>query len=150
MSKAGYPLWWETTITVFNKFEDAQTHVVRWYKTIVTDCFWQLSGNQVLVGAVELNSKSVLCRIPEDSRFLERYAWEQIPNDQMANYFTLGQGDIIVRGEVDDVIDEYVAGRRSSDLLAKYTRLQGCMQVDTITINIGAGRNNPHYLVRGL
>ena len=39
MSKPGYPVWWETTITVYNKFIDEQTQLVHWYRNVVTDCF---------------------------------------------------------------------------------------------------------------
>ena len=149
MSKPGYPMWWDSTITIYNKYEDAQTRIVHWYRTVLHDCFWKYSGDKVSVGTVVLDTKSIICRIPQDSRFLERYQWVSVPNDQMSEYFTLGQGDIIVKGEVLDEIDEYVSGQRSSDFLAKYKNLQGCMEIEEYAINIGAGRNNPHYYARG-
>lgn len=149
MSKAGYPIWWETTITLFNKFEDKQTNVVTWYKTVITDCFWKMTGTQVTIGDTVLDSKSLICRIPKDTRFKEYQDWIKTPNDQMADYFTLSQGDIIVRGEIDDVIDEYTQGQRSSDLLGKYQKGQGCFVVSSYSINVGMGRNNEHYLAQG-
>ena len=149
MSKPGYPLWWEDTITIYNKFEDPITDVVKWYRTVITDCFWKASGDKVSIGQVVLDSKSVLCRIPKDPRFLGRYEWVQLPNDQMPEHFTLGIGDIIVKGECADEINEYVAGQRSTDLLDKYRPYQMCVEVDEFSINIGTGRNNEHYFVRG-
>lgn len=149
MSKPGFPVWWDTTITIYNKFTDAQTQVVKWFRTIVTDCFWSLDGSKVTIGDVVLDSKSILCRIPKDERFLEKKDWINVPNDEMGNYFTLGQDDIIVKGEVSDEINEYASGKRSTDLLAKYREYQECMQVGEYSINTGTGRNNEHYFARG-
>ena len=149
MSKPGYPVWWDTTLTIYNKYEDPQTDVISWYRTVVTDCFWKASGDKVFIGQVVLDSKSVLCRIPKDTRFLERYDWVKLPNDQMANYFTMGIGDIIVKGECTDEINEYVPGQHATDLLDKYRPYQKCVEVDEFAINVGVGRNNEHYLVRG-
>lgn len=149
MSKPGYPIWWEDTITIYNKYEDVQTNVVTWFKTVITDCFWQLVGTEVTVGETALDSKSIVCRIPKDSRYLDKAEWLKIPNDQMANYFTIGQGDIIIKGECDFVINEYQDGYRSTDLLAKYREYQQCMEITQYSDNTGLGRNNEHYLARG-
>ena len=145
----GYPLWWDTTITVYNRFEDPQTDLVTWYKTILHDCFWRASGDRVSIGQVTLDSKSVLCRIPKNPSFLERFDWVQLPNDQMSEYFTLGIGDIIVKGECADEINEYVQGQRSTNLLEKYRPYQRCVEIEDLAINVGSGRNNEHYYVRG-
>lgn len=149
MSKVGYPVWWEDTVTVYNKFTDTQTSVTIWYKTVVTDCFWKLVGSQVRVGDVVLDSKSIVCRIPKDDRFLEKQDWIAQPNDQKANYFTLAQGDIIVKGECDFIIDEYVKNHSSVDLLSKYREYQSCMEITEFTNDTGTGKNNEHYLTRG-
>ncbi len=150
MNNSNFPAWWETTITVYNKFTDPQTKVVRWYKTVITGAFWKDIHEKVKIGQTVLETNSIICRIRKDDRFLEKYLWVQKPNDEMANYFTLGKGDIIIRGEVEDTIDEYQSGRRSTDLIAKYKELQGCMSVEESTINVGAGRCNEHYLARGI
>lgn len=149
MSKPGYPIWWDTTITIYNKYTDEQTQVVTWYRTVLTDCFWQLIGTKVTIGDSVLDSKAVICRIPKDDRFKEKAEWVQIPNDQMENYFTIGQEDIIVKGESTFEINEYQDGRRSTDLLAKYREYQQCMEIQEYSNNTGIGRNNEHYLVRG-
>lgn len=80
---------------------------------------------------------------------MEKYQWVNLPADEKANYFTLGKGDIIVKGEADDEISEYVSGHRSNELVKKYKDLQGCMVIDEYTINTGGGRGNEHYHVRG-
>ena len=149
MSKPGYPIWWEDTITIYNKFEDAQTNVVSWFKTVIDDCFWQLTGTEVNIGDTALNGKSIVCRIPKDDRYKDKSEWIKIPNDQMKNYFTLGQGDIIVKGNCDFVINEYQEGQRSTDLLAQYQEYQQCFSISQYSDNTGLGRNNEHYLARG-
>lgn len=144
-----YPPWWETTLTVYNRYEDKTTHVVTWYRTVLTGCFWKYTGNKVLVGDTLLETNTTICRIPYNDKFLEKFAWEQLPNDKMSDFFTLGTNDIIVKGEVEDVIDEYTKGKRSSDLLAKYKDLQGCITVERLSINTGTARCSEHYYITG-
>lgn len=146
---SNYPIWWNTTITVYNKYEDQQTHVVSWHRRVLSGCFWKASGDKVSVGSVVIDSKSILCRIPKSPYFMDRYEWEQLPNDKMANYFTLGVGDIIIKGEVTDVVDEYTSGHRSTDLLDRYRISQRCFEIDEFSDNTGVSRNNEHYYVRG-
>lgn len=147
---SNYPVWWETTVTIYNKFEDPQTQVVKWYRTVVNGAFWKYVGEKLTIGQTVLETNSIVCRIRKDSRFLEKYQWVQQPNDKMSNYFTLGKGDIIVKGEVSDEINEYQNGKRSTDFLAKYKELQGCMSIEEFANNTGAGRCNEHYLARGI
>ena len=145
-----YPIWWDTTITIFNKYQDTQTQLVKWYKHTIPNCFWKYIGNKVNVGEVVLQTNDTICRIPKDSNYKEKYEWINIPNDLMSQYFTLGAGDIIVKGAVDDTIDEYIKGKRSSDLLSKYKALQGCIEIQEVSDNTGVGRCDEHYLVRGV
>ena len=145
-----YPPWWNTTVTVYNRVEDAQTQLVRWYRTTVNRCFWKYVGDKVSVNNVVLETNNIICRIPKSDNFLEKYLWLQKPNDEKSNYFTLGPGDIIVKGEVEDEINEYQSGYRSTDLVSKYKALQGCMEIEEIAINIGGGRNEEHYFVKGI
>lgn len=145
-----YPKWWDTTITIYNRYEDSQTNLVTWYRYVVTGAFWKYSGNKIVVGNTVLETKDIICRIRKDDAFLERHEWIKIPNDEMTNYFTLGQGDIIVKGEVEDNINEYVSGTRSSDLKKKYKALQGCLEIQEWANNTGGGRGNEHYFVKGI
>lgn len=145
-----YPNWWETTITIYNRYTDPQTSVVKWYRTVVKGVFWKYVGEKINIGNTVLETNNTICRIRKDDRFLEKFQWLQIPNDEMSNFFTLGKGDIIVKGEVDDEINEYQSGKRSNDLKAKYKELQGCISIDEIAINTGSGKCNEHYYVRGV
>lgn len=145
-----YPSWWNTTITIYNRYEDTQTNLVTWHKYIIDGAFWKYTGNKVVIDKVVLETKDVICRIRKDERFLERHEWVQLPNDEMSNYFTLGEGDIIVKGAVDDEINEYISNKRSSDLKKKYKSLQGCMEIQEWADNTGGGRGNEHYYVKGI
>ena len=145
-----YPSWWNTTITIYNKFTDSQTRLVRWYRHVIEKTFWKYSGNKVIVGNTVLETKDIICRIRKDETFKEKYEWENIPNDEMGNYFTLAPGDIIVKGEVEDEIDEYTSGKRSTDLKKKYKALQGCMEIQEFSNNTSGGRGNEHYYVKGI
>lgn len=145
-----YPVWWETTITVYNKYEDTQTDLIKWYRHTIANCFFKLSGTKVTINDTVIDTNTTICRIPQNDSFKERYEWEALPADIKEGYFTLGQGDIIVKGAVDDEIDEYTKGKRSTDFLTKYKRLQGCIEVEQVSINTGKGRCNPHYYVTGV
>lgn len=145
-----YPSWWNITVTIYNKFEDPQTQLITWYRHVVEGCFWKYTGNKIVVGNTLLETKDIICRIRIDERFLEKHEWIAIPNDKMSNYFTLSQGDIIVKGEVDDEINEYQSEQRSSDLKTKYKALQGCLEIQEWANNTGGGRGNEHYYVKGI
>lgn len=142
--------WWNTTVTIYNKYENPQTQLVTWHRHVVNNCFWKYNGTRVTINDVVLDTKEIICRIPINNAFLEKHEWIAKPNDEMDNYFTLGQGDIIVKGEVDDIINEYHANERSSDLISKYKSLQGCMEIHEWANNTGGGRGNQHYYARGL
>ena len=150
MNNEAYPEWWETTVTIYNKFTDPTTQVVRWFKTVIEGTFWKYVGEKVTVGKTVLETNTIICRIRKDDRFLPKYEWVAMPNDKMKNYFTIGKGDLIIKGEVEDEINEYQQGHRSNDILAKYKELQGCMSVEEVAINVGEGRCNEHYLAKGV
>ena len=145
-----YPEWWDATLTVFNKYIDPQTQVVTWYRTVIENCFWRYVGDKVNVGNVVLETNNIICRIPRNDKFLENYQWITTPNDEMANYFTLNVGDIIVKGNIEYTINEYQTGHRSVDLIKQYKALQGCMTIQEVGINTGKGRCNEHYFVKGI
>lgn len=144
-----YPIWWEDTITIYNKYEDKQTQLVTWYRHVISNCFWKASNNKITINDTVIDSSNIICRIPKQENFIEKFDWEQMPNDLMGNYFTLGQGDIIIKGEIDFIIDEYTKGRRSTDLLSRY-KSKGCLEIEQFSINTGRGRCNEHYYVSGI
>lgn len=144
-----YPGWWNETITVYNKYTDPVSKLITWYRHVVTGAFWKNVGNSIVIDNVIIDTNSIICRFRKDEQFLPKHEWLKLPNDEMSEYFTLGRGDILVRGEVEDEIQEYTNGYKSTDLVKKYKELQGCMTIEEMTINTDGERGNEHYLVRG-
>ena len=147
---SNYPVWWDTTVTVYNKHTDPITQLITWYRHTISGCFWQNVHDKVTLGDTVLETDKIICRIRETNLFKEKYVWVNLPADVKENFFTLGQEDIIVKGEVTDEINEYASGHRSSDLLAKYKELQGCFEIQVVSVNVGPGRGTPHYRAQGV
>jgi len=145
---SNYPKWWNATITVYNKYEDPTSRQITWYRTVLHNCFWKYAGNKLVVGETTIETNTTMCRIPVHTAFLEKYKWEK--ETSKSRHFTLSTGDIIIFGEVDDDVNEYTSGQRSSDLLAKYKKLQGCMVIERCAMNTGLGRGLEHYYVGGV
>lgn len=152
-----YPAWWDTTITIYNKHENPETGVITWYRKTIPNCFWKYAGNKVAFAnyysansSMVLETDDTICRIPESTKYLDSGSWINTPNDKKGNFFTLKLGDIIVKGEVDDEINEYLSGHRATDLVTKYKALQGCIEITTYADNTGLGRANKHYYVKGV
>ena len=150
-----YPAWWNKTVTIYNKFVDSSTQQISCYRTVVENCFWKNENQRYRIGQsynskVILESKDIICRIPKDDRYVDKRAWKEMSANERSNYFTLGNNDIIILGEVDDVIDEYTKGKRSNDVLTKYKEYDECLEVDTYVINTGDGVPIEHYRVNGV
>ena len=152
-----YPVWWDTDLTIYNKHENPETGIITWYRRTLSKCFWKYTGNKIAFSnyysannSMVLETNDTICRIPKNKKYRESYKWINTPNDLKGNYFTLKLGDIIVKGKVTDEINEYQAGYRSTDLLAKYKALQGCIEITQFAENIGKGRVNEHYYVKGV
>ena len=143
-----YPVWWDTTITLYNRYEDAATNLVVWYRTVLDGCFMKNANNKLTVGQTVLETNDIIIRIPENDKFRPFGEWTE-NHDLMENCFTLHQGDIIVKGDVDEEIDEYIKGKRSTDFLSKYKNLGVCLTISNWQDNTGAGRVAPHYYVSG-
>lgn len=145
-----YGPWWNKTITLYNKFTDKSTDKVTWYRTVIPDCFYNHTQNEIAVGQSTIASDVSVCRIRINDSFKDKRVWNELPGESKQQSFTLAIGDIIVAGEVDFEINEYEKGKRSSDLFAEYKEWPGCFTVKTVNINVGGGRGNEHYLARGV
>ena len=146
--------WWDKTITVYNRVIDPTTQRISWYSTYITNCFWKCTNNTYNLGryglsalGVTLETKSVICRIPKDKRFVEPMEWETLSDK--AGKFTLNNGDIIILGKVSDTIDEYTKGKHSTDLLTHYKKYDACLEVDTYVLNDYTGVDLAHYRIIG-
>ena len=147
---SNFPEWWDKKITIYNKYTDAGTRVVTWYKTVIDKpmCFWKEVGDKTIVGNVTVDTKSIIVRIPQSSKYATPQEWWWLTDK--STKFTLQQDDILVLGVCEDTIDEYTSGKRSTDLLAKYRRFGGIMEIKQIANDTMSGMLFKHYLVKGL
>ena len=142
-----YPIWWDANITIYNKHEAANGRI-SWFRKQLSHTFWKLTGQKVIVGEIVMDSDAVICRIPKNDAFLDKATWDALSDLEKADTFTIAPGDIIVYGNVSDTVDEYVSGQHSTDLMAKY-KTTGVMLVERLNIDVGIGRGQEHYYVRG-
>lgn len=140
-----YPVWWNTTVTVYNKYEDSKGEVT-WYRTVLEGCFWKFTTDYARVDNATTMTKVLICRVRKSDMFLEDYEWQEA--DDRSDYFTFNDGDLLVKGEIEDEISEYTNGKRSSDLMRKYK--SRCVEITEYRNNTGEGRVCEHYLVRGI
>lgn len=153
MSNFPFP-WWDKTITIYNKFVDPTTQRVTWYRNVIKNCFWKQVNDLYNMGrygmstvGIQLEVKEIVCRIPQDSRYVNKRTWKELENRD--DYFTLANGDIIILGEVEDEINEYTIGQRSTDVLAKYKEVDEGLEIYTYVDNVRTGVTLPHYRVVG-
>jgi len=144
-----YPKWWNTTITLYNKFTDNELKKVVWYRHVIDGCFYKHDKESIMFSNTKLVSDVSVCRIPVSDKFKGRREWLKLSDDERYSFFTFGTGDIIVVDEVDFEIDERIKGRRSSDLIQEYAEWPGCFIIETVNVNVGGGRGNEHYHIRG-
>lgn len=144
-----YPRWWDTTITLYNRYKNTANHIVTWHKSVISDCFFKSANNRVTIGQTELETNNIIIRIPLDDKFRNYNEWTKLADDMREDYFTLHQGDIIVKGIVEDDINEYTKGERATDFLAKYKETGECLVIKNWQDNTGIGRCTPHYYVSG-
>ncbi|MBR4720095.1 MAG: hypothetical protein IKP31_07645 [Lachnospiraceae bacterium] len=90
------------TITVFNKRMDEDTGYDRYYPTVITGASWfcEISSNVDETGLLAANMFTI--RIPIDADFSGKSYVLPVdyPDSDPTNTFTLGNGDIIVKGAV--------------------------------------------------
>ncbi len=142
-----YPIWWDSTITIYNQYKDPDTKAVYWYRTELSNCFWKRIGAKVQVGNAILDTSSIVVRIPQNSDYLDFGEWKNLPKDSMRYYFTIQQNDIIVLGSCEDEIHEGTSGERSTDFLNKYKGM--CLTIKEYSIDTFTGLINPHYRILG-
>lgn len=145
-----YPVWWDKTITLYNKYENPITKEITWYRTVIEKCFWKYVGIRTVDKLKSLDEASIICRIPKNDAFIDKRNWCALEDEQRAEHFTISREDIIVLGEVDDIIDEYEKGLRSTDLVNKYSKYDEVLTVSEFSIDVGEGRVCEHYRVGGI
>ena len=144
-----YPKWWNDTITLYNKFTDNELKKVVWHRYVLKGCFYKRATESLIVGNTRIVSDVAICRIPVNKKFKGKTEWIKLSDEEKEQFFTLSAGDIIISEEVDFEIDERTPGKRSSDLVRQYSEWPGCFTIESVNVNVGGGRGNEHYHVRG-
>ena len=130
-----------STITLYNRYIDrsGEKALTTWHKTVLHECFFHTETISQLNGTTLSMADSYICRIPEDERFTEDYFG-------LDNTFTLKPEDIIILGEVDDIISDF-KGNRIADLLQRYAGRSFTVKSVSINTKLPFAR---HYRARGV
>lgn len=151
MSEVNFPFpWWNKKLTIYNKVVDSTTQRASWVSTVLENCFWKNVNGTYYAGKMKFETKDIICRIPKSEKFVSKRVWDTLTSEQREGHFTLANGDIIILGEVEDVIDEYTSGKRSTDIVEKYKKYDECLQIDKYVDNTGDGMALEHYRIIGL
>ena len=70
VNNSRFPVWWDTSITLYNKYEDNRGEVT-WYRRVIEGCFWKYVGDQVRVADRLLSTEDTVVRIPESSPYFK-------------------------------------------------------------------------------
>lgn len=138
------PKYWDKTITIYNRYEDTITGQITWYRHTLSNCFVKRTNINVQIGNEHIQTDDNIVRIPYQANYLSPYDWAASADKSAV--ITLQTGDIIIAGSVDDVINEYISGQRSTDVIAKYKAL-GVFKIKSVNENTSLP--NRHYYVRG-
>ena len=127
-----YPAWWNKTVTIYNRFEDKDGYVT-WHKNVLSGCFVKTTPTFVVSGDVGTEKTQTIIRIRKSERYVYPVDWATDANKRKSG-FTVQNGDIIVVGNISDIIDEYENGKRSDDLINKY-KSAGSITVNSFSEN---------------
>lgn len=141
--------WWDSTVTLYNKVESASGKIT-WYRHVLTECFYKHTVDKVTLDKTTISTDASICRIKVRDNFVNKRQYDVLDDSEKTTHFTLAVGDIIVPEETDFEIDEYTAGKRSSDLLKEFKAYPGCFTIEVVNINTGGGRGNEHYKAKGV
>lgn len=146
VAPAQYPHWWNTTITLYNKYMRSD-NTIAYSRHVLNNVFYKAEKAEQLSGSALYQASSYIVRIPQDPAYIPHSQFVQQPEESLSNYFTLNTGDLVFKGEIDEEIDETVRGVRANDLLNKY--MPDCFTVKTFSDNTGAAVAR-HYYISGV
>lgn len=110
------------TITVFNCLKAADnpnSMKDTWQKTVLHDCYYKNMMGRVDSEKTSKMQNVYTARIPKSDSYLPYHEWAQKQEAARTSYFTFSLGDIIVRGECNDLITG-TSPNTATELLQKY------------------------------
>lgn len=110
------------TITVFNCLKAADnpnSMKDTWQKTVLHDCYYKNVMGRVDSEKTSKMQNVYTARIPKSASYLPYHEWAQKPEAARASYFTFSLGDIVIKGECDDLITG-TSPNTATELLQRY------------------------------
>lgn len=110
------------TITVYNCLKAADnpnSMKDTWQKTVLHDCYYKNVMGRVDSEKTSKMQNVYTARIPRSDRYLPYHEWAQKPEAARTSYFTFSLGDIVIKGECDDLITG-TSPNTATELLQRY------------------------------
>lgn len=128
-------------ITIYNQKINPSTKLTEYIRTQIRNVHWytdqKTSVDQAGVHSADVYKIRIPAESVEDIQFIDCSEWRRL--EDRIGYWTIQNGDLIVRGLVDDDI------KQASDLLKKYPYVA---RVNSFSDNRRGG--NPHFRIGGV
>jgi len=115
-------------ITIYNKYIDPITRAEKYQRTQINNVNWQGAKAVFVAGTGMVRSDTATIYIPmaRGLKYVQPITWQALTTK--TGYWTLQNGDVIVRGLV---ADEIQAGFAMTNLRAKYNDVVTVTNIDT-------------------
>ncbi|MDR1940035.1 MAG: hypothetical protein LBQ40_04490 [Clostridiales bacterium] len=124
-----YPPWWNNTLTIYKKGEDAERNTV-WTSAVIDGCAFTVTYNRAESGDNEKVIPAFIVRVRKGAEL------------------SVKTGDVVIKSGVEEAIDESEDGRRMSDIMAKYGDDAFIVKATKDNTNL-ADAFLPHYFIGG-
>lgn len=116
-----------TNITVYNKYSDPTTRSAKYSRSVVKDVHWMgtVASSASKSGRLASNVAKIMIPVAAGANYVAPKAWAALVSK--AGKFTLKDGDVIVKGVVDDVVSDSFT---LAELVAKYDDVVTITSVD--------------------
>jgi hypothetical protein len=127
-------------MTIYNKYIDPITRLDKWQRHVIKEVFWQSTSGATFARGLNQNDK-VTVYIPFNTNYMTYYVDPITFRENPLGYWTIQNGDIIVKGTVTDVIT------KQSELENKYTN---AYNVTYLMSNLSGSANTQHLEIGGV
>ncbi len=117
-------------VTLFNKYIDAATRTEKYQRTQISGVLWEnrKAANVIASGGnIAANQANIYIPYARGAAYKDPVAWQALVTK--TGYWTLQDGDVVVRGLVSDAI---TTSFTITDLKAKYSDTLTIRSVDTM------------------
>jgi len=116
-----------STLTIYNKYVDGTTRAEKYQRTVVGSVMWQgaKASSAASGGLLASNTATVFIPFALGAAYKEPQAWLALSSK--TGYWTLREGDILVKGTVTDTISDSFT---MTALKAKYNNVVMVTSVD--------------------